>query len=272
LLDGAEPMITHGTPGRILQQGALRGRGIGRRFLDPGKLLAPLPGGDTIANTGELAELRAVSNPSPHRVQVDISHASEDRALVGEALALEPAFPETSGAFVLGVGAPRDVLVEAAHEPAEAAEAFPAEREAIRIREQSVEVGFGGWDRVACVIPIFGEETAPSPGDVVIAPLGGAKRVGAQYNVKVVGHHGVGENLDGKKLDQGLDTVPNPFPAMLVVALGVRVVSAEECAPDAPRDAVIDAGLIREENVLSSRCHGQGYEQSNTHRVNAYFC
>jgi len=80
-----------------------------------------------LTDRGEWRILRRRGDAGANRVEVDVGHAGEQGAFVEQRLRAEAPFPEAPGAVVFAVGATGNRLVEAAHEPAQAAQALAPE-------------------------------------------------------------------------------------------------------------------------------------------------
>ena len=72
---------------------------------------------DPILGSRERTLLRRFGYRGPHRVQVDIRCACEQRRFIEQQLALVSTFPEMARAAILPIGAPSDMLRRAPHPP-----------------------------------------------------------------------------------------------------------------------------------------------------------
>ncbi|ODB99756.1 hypothetical protein A3197_12645 [Candidatus Thiodiazotropha endoloripes] len=52
-------------------------------------------------------------------------------------------------------------------------------------------------------------------------------------DVVVIGHHGIGADIDGKNLSQQLHTIDDPLSTMFIAFPGKRIESTEKSTPDA---------------------------------------
>lgn len=73
--------------------------------------------------------VQARRDPGSDRVEVDIGHGRQYRALVAQCLAFVAAFPEATLAVVLAIRAAGDGLDQTAHQPGRTAQPLPDECE-----------------------------------------------------------------------------------------------------------------------------------------------
>lgn len=79
-----------------------------------------LPDVDAFLDTGEIASFGRASQAGADGVEIDVNHAGGDGSIIEEGPAFKAAFPETSLDVIFFVGDAGDMLVETAHEPAQA--------------------------------------------------------------------------------------------------------------------------------------------------------
>ena len=231
-----------------------RGHGLVEAFgLCFGLLEAALQG-------GVLGGVELVGHAGADGVEVVVGHGGPGGELVGHVLGAEAALPEAAGAAVLEVGAAGDGLVEAAHVPGQVAEAVAQHGEAVGVVEQ-----FG--DRVVEQVGVLGREDGePATGDVVVgefeAVLGGV----VDGDVVVVGHDGVGLDVDGEDAGEEEEALLDPGAAVGEVEAGEGVGAAEHGAADASGAEVVDAAVNAVDDFASGSSHGPIVGKSPTAR------
>jgi hypothetical protein len=84
-------------------------------------------------------------------------------------------------------------------------------------------------------------ESGTRPRDLIRGPCQRGRRVDVDHDVQVVAHHGVGVHADGEHPGEFDQPVLDPLLAVLEAAAAQCVLTAEECAAHAARDAVVEA-------------------------------
>ena len=198
-----------------------------------------LPGTDSFLDAGKVAFFRSFCQAGPDGIEVYIHHAGCYGRHVEEGLAFEPRFPEAAFDVIFFVCGSGNEFVQAAHEPAEAAEALAELSDALRIIGQGVDVFVGWGDRGALCITMPGEENQPAGCNFPIGPQGNDVGTGAQNGVVVGLQDGVCTDLDGENGGEKSQPVDDPCFAMGEISERKLVESAEERPPDTPTIAVI---------------------------------
>lgn len=130
---------------------------------------------DAFRDAGVCGGIEPIRHACPDRVQVDVGHGGEDRAVVAQGLALVASFPESSLAAVFAIGPARDRFDEAAHEPGKAAQALAQGANSVRVGEQALAFAF---DRVVAMLARW-KQPDPTRCNVVVVPYACFVRVDA---------------------------------------------------------------------------------------------
>src|SRR6056297_276659 len=85
-----------------------------------------------------------------------------------------------------------------------------------------------------------GEQARPAPGNLYLVPLQRTLFVDVEYQVIVVGQNRVGADVYGEDFGQQAESVLNVLLAGRVVPACERILAAQEVAPNAPGDHVIE--------------------------------
>ena len=136
---------------------------------------------------------------------------------------------EVARAVVLPVGLARDELVEGLHEPGEVGEAFAPFADLARM----ARLGLG---RNRFPAP-FREDRAPAADDLERLPALGPVGAGAEDEMEMVGHGGVGDEVYGEEGRKEGEALLDPAAAVVeVLACGAVAAAAGE--------AVVDLDLV----------------------------
>jgi hypothetical protein len=102
---------------------------------------------------------------------------------------------------------------------------------------------------------LAGEDTQPATGNLLVTPRLDPFRQGAHDYMQVVGHDGVGMDLDREDLGELAEPLTDPLPSMLEIFPGVAVIPAEEGAPYATGDTVENPALMGINKSAASSSH-----------------
>ena len=104
---------------------------------------------------------------------------------------------------------------------------------------------------MAVVIPPFGKDVPPAAGHFIVRPTGCDIGPVADHQVDVVAHNRKTKDIDGEMQGQAFEALLEPFFAMVEALARDIVGAAQESAPHATIDAVIDADFGRIEHELT---------------------
>lgn len=181
-----------------------------------------------------------IRHACPDRIQVDVGHGGEDRAVVAQGLAFVAAFPESSLAAVFAIRPSRDRFDQTAHEPGNAAQTLAQDADSVRVSEQALAFAF---DRVVVILARW-EQSNPARCDFLIVPCCRFVWVDAQYQMQMIAHDRVGVDGDSEAFGHEMDTGFDPRLSVFEGLPGVAVYTAEERSPNASLDAMVCAGCI----------------------------
>jgi hypothetical protein len=86
--------------------------------------------------------------------------------------------------------------------------------------------------------------------DLPVVPILSPFPVDVQRHMVVVGHHRIGEDIDGEDRGQCLHAILNPPPAMFIAMPAVGIFTAEKGATHAARDAMVVGGGLQRDEAL----------------------
>ena len=173
----------------------------------------------------------------------------------GSALEHEASLPDAAGAVVLAVGAPRDRLVQAAHEPGQVTEAVAQDGETLGVVEQRRD------GLLELLVVLRWEQAQPAAGDLLVGELEALLGSVVGGGVVVVGHHGVGVDVHGEDLGKFEQPVLDPAAAVGEVAAGDGVLAAQHGASNAARAEVVEAAVFAVDELGSWACHWRSFDR-----------
>jgi hypothetical protein len=99
------------------------------------------------------------------------------------------------------------------------------------------------------------EQLLPSSDDLIVGPLLCSIFGNSDYNVVVIAHHSVSEQLDCKHRGKLHQTIFDPLAPVREVSSREAIATAEKSAPDAARSAMVVVCVAEADLPRASYCH-----------------
>ena len=203
------------------------------------RCLAALPFFDPLLDRRVVRRFRCLGNRSANGVEIDIGHDAQDGAFVQQRLAVEARLPEVAGDVVFRIGLPGDALVQAFHEPGQAAQTLSVLREMILDNShltfcQRLPLREGAHDRRAP------EQSSPATRHFEIVPGHRTFWIDVQDQVVVVGENRIRADIDRKDLGQQRQTVLDFLLAAGIIPSGQGIEATQKLPSHAARNHVIE--------------------------------
>lgn len=198
-----------------------------------------LSGDAALLHAGVVAGLGRLRHGGADRIEINVGHGGDDGGLVEQRHALEASLPEVPSAAIVAVGAAGEAFLHALHEPGERPQALADGIDPLQVGGPLRD--FGGTPRLRAAVRAGARMRArPARGDLDGRPTDHAVGIGQDDDVQVVGHHGVGQHVDGEGACRLADEFADPGAAVL------GAVAAEVGTANAAGDEVIGAwaGII----------------------------